>query len=183
MSTKRALILFALALILQPGLLNLLAIGGVTPNLILCLGLFIGFSEPEGIRPALLGVPFVLVLDLLGGSYAGVGALCYFLVILLLAFVVRDLNRDHWLPLLAVSLGGILLYYLAHWAILALLGNPSGLVRVLWFLAGAVPANLAVLLLLELLRRLRRRPWQRREAGLLRPTRKSKQNQFSRYRT
>lgn len=182
MSTKKALILFALALLLQPGLLNLLQIGGITPNLLLCLGLFIGFTEPEGIRPALVGVPFFLVLDILSGPYAGVGALSYFLVILALAFVVRDLNRDHWMPLLAVSFGGILLYYLVYWVILAILGNPAGILRLLWFLAGALPANLTVLLLLEALRRFRRRASRERKQGLLRPVRRNKFNATFRYR-
>ena len=182
MSTKKALILFALALILQPGLLNLLEFGGVTPNLLLCLGIFIGFSEREGVRTAFAGVAFFLILDILTGPYAGVGALCYFLVILALAFAVRDLNREHWLPLLAVSVGGILVYYLLYWSIMAVLGNPTGILRMLGFLALALPANLAVMLLFEGLRRIRRRPLRDRKPGLLQPVRRTKFNETFRYR-
>lgn len=153
MSRRKAVLLFAMALILQLGLVNVTSIQGIAPNLLLCLGITMGFRYQDGIVPALTGLPFFLALDIISGQYAGVAALCYLIVILLLAYFGRDLNREHWLPLVAMTLSGILVYYLVYWVILALLGNPSGILRLFHFLPIALSANLASIFIIDFMRR------------------------------
>ena len=147
MSYKKAVLLYGIALVLQFSLLNIFTIGGVTPNLILCLLLFITYKYNEGLRPALIAIPFALLSDLMGGQYVGVSALVLFILALTVNYLGRGLNRDSIWTLLTVSVFGTVVYNFLYWGVLATLGIPGTIFGLLKFLASALPANLLVILI------------------------------------
>jgi rod shape-determining protein MreD len=148
MSYKKATFLYAIALVLQFSLLNMFSINGVTPNLILCLMIFITYKYNDGFQPALLALPFALLSDLMGGQYVGVGALVLLLLGLAVNYFGRDLNRDTIWTLLTVTAIGTIAYNFIYWLVLKMLGNPSIIIDLLKFLAIALPANLLVILII-----------------------------------
>lgn len=147
MSYKKAGLMYAIALVLQFSLLNIIAINGVTPNLILCLMIFITYKYNDGFQPALLAIPFALLSDLMGGQYIGVGALSLFILGITVNYVGRGLNRETIWTLLTVSALGTVFYNLLYWLIMSILGNASTILDLLIFLTVALPANLFVTLI------------------------------------
>ena len=147
MSYKKAVFLYGIALVLQFSLLNIFSINGVTPNLILCLMIFITYKYNDGLKPALIAIPFALLSDLMGGQYVGVSALVLFILGLTVNYLGRGLNRETLSTLLTVSVGGTVFYNLLYWLILTLLGNSSTILDLLRFLTIALPANLLVILI------------------------------------
>lgn len=142
MSYKKAALLYGIGFIVQFSLLNLFSIHGVTPNLILCLMIFITYKYDNGLRPALLALPFALLSDIIGGQYVGVGALVLFVLCLAVSYFGRDLNRETIWTLLTVSAIGTVVYYSFYWLILIILGNPGTMLALLNFLFFALPLNL-----------------------------------------
>jgi rod shape-determining protein MreD len=146
MSYKKAVLLYGIAMILQFSLLNLFSINGVTPNLILCLMVFITYKYNDGLRPALVAIPFALLSDLVGGQYVGVSGLALFFLALLVNHYGRGLNRESIWTLLTVSAIGTVMYNFIYWLIMITLGNASTVLDLIKFLAVALPANLLVVL-------------------------------------
>jgi rod shape-determining protein MreD len=153
MSYKKAALLYSVAFLLQFSLMNLFSVFGVSPNLILCLMLFITYRYNEGYRYALLFIPFALLSDLIGGQYVGVGALSLFVLCLLTTYFGRDLNRDTLWTLVTVSAIGTAGYYFLYWLVMMALGNPGTVLGLLKFLALALPMNLVVVLIVFLVHR------------------------------
>lgn len=146
MSYKKATLLFGIAIVLQFSLLNLFSINGVTPNLILSLMIFITYKYNDGLRPALVAIPFALLSDLVGGQYVGVSGLGLFILALIVNYYGKGLNRDSIWTLLTVSAIGTVIYNFIYWLIMITLGNASTVLDLLKFLAYALPANLLVIL-------------------------------------
>jgi rod shape-determining protein MreD len=144
MSYKKATLLYGIAFILQFSLLNLVSVFGVTPNLILCLLIFITYKYNDGMKSALIGIPFALLSDLVGGQYVGVSALALFLLCLAVSYFGRDLNRETLWTLLTVTAIGTVTYYFLSWVIMTILGNPSTFFGLLKFLFLALPLNMFV---------------------------------------
>ena len=147
MSYKKAVLLYGIAMVLQFSLLNIFSINGVTPNLILCLMIFITYKYNDGLRPALVAIPFALLSDLMGGQYVGVSGLGLFILALIVNYYGRSLNRDSIWTLLTVSAIGTVIYNLIYWLIMITLGNASTMLDLVKFLAYALPANLLVVML------------------------------------
>jgi len=146
MSYKKAVLLYGIAMVLQFSLLNIFSIKGVTPNLILCLMIFIIYKYNDGLRPALVAIPFALLSDLMGGHYVGVSGLGLFILALCVNYFGRSLNRDSIWTLLTVSAIGTVIYNVIYWLIMITLGNASTMLDLIEFLAYALPANLLVVL-------------------------------------
>jgi rod shape-determining protein MreD len=147
MSYKKAVLLYGIALVFQFSLLNVFSINGVTPNLILCLMIFITYKYNDGLRPALIAIPVALLSDLMGGQYVGISALALFILALTVNYFGRGLNRDNIWPLLTVSAIGTVIYNAIYWLIMTMLGNSSTILGLLRFLFISVPANLIVILI------------------------------------
>lgn len=147
MSYKKAVLLYGLALVFQFSLLNIFSINGITPNLILCLMIFITYKYNDGLRPALVAIPFALLSDLMGGQYVGISALALFILALTVNYFGRGLNRDSIWPLLTVSAIGTVIYNFIYWLTMTMLGNSSTILGLLKFLAFSLPVNLIVILI------------------------------------
>lgn len=150
MSYKKAALLFGIGFLLQFSLMNLFSVLGVAPNLILCLMVFIAYKYIDGVKYAALAIPFAILADVAGGQYAGVGALSLFLLLVALSYFGRNLNHDTLWTLLAVSTGGTVIYYFFTWLIMSVLGNPATMLGLLRFIFIALPMNLIVVLLIDL---------------------------------
>lgn len=181
MSYKKAALMYAIALVLQLSLLNLLAIDAITPNLVLCLALFITYKYNNGILPGLVGVPFALVLDSLGGQYVGIGGLVLFLLCLSVAYFGRDLNRDNLWTLLTIIAVGTLIYYGLCWLVMMILGNPTHIVYILKFLMFEIPLNLLVTLVASFCYRRKYNRIKNIDNGLRNKKTKSKNRMNTRY--
>lgn len=147
MSYKKAVLLYAIALLLQFSLLNIFSINDVTPNLILCLMIFITYKYNDGFKPALIALPFALLSDMMGGQYVGISALVLFILGLTVNYFGKGLNRETLWTLAVVSAFGTVFYNFLYWLIMSLLGNPSNILDLLRFIAIALPANLVVILI------------------------------------
>jgi rod shape-determining protein MreD len=147
MSYKKAALLYGIAFIMQFSVLNLFSFDGLTPNLILCLMIFITFKYNDGFRPALLAIPFALLSDLTGGLYFGMSALVLFLLCLAVSYFGKGLNRENLWTLLTVTGIGTVIYYFFYWIALTVLGTPGSIIGLLRFLLIALPMNLIVTLL------------------------------------
>jgi rod shape-determining protein MreD len=181
MSYKKAALMYAIALVLQLSLLNLLALDAITPNLVLCLALFITYKYNNGILPGLVGIPFALVLDSLGGQYVGVGGLVLFLLCLSVAYFGRDLNRDNLWTLLTIVAVGTVFYYGFYWLIMMILGNPTNIIHVLKFLLIEIPVNLVVTLVASFCYRRKHNHNKSVDNGLVNKKTKSKNKMNIRY--
>lgn len=148
MSYKKAVLLYGIALVLQFSLLNIFSINGITPNLILCLMIFITYKYNDGFKPALIALPFALLTDLIGGQYVGISALVLFVLGLTVNYFGRGLNRDTLWTLLAVSATGTVIYNFLYWLIMSMLGNASTVLDLLRFIAISLPANLIIILII-----------------------------------
>jgi len=158
MSYKKAALLFGIGFLLQFSLMNLFSVLGVAPNLILSLMMFMAYKYNDGVKYAALAIPFAILADVAGGQYAGVGALSLLVLLVVISFFGRNLNRDTLWTLLAVSTGGTAIYYFFTWLIMSVLGNPATMLGLLRFLFIALPMNLiAVLLINQVYRRGHRR--------------------------
>ncbi len=146
MSYKKAVLLYGIAIVLQFSLLNIFSVNGITPNLILSLMIFITYKYNDGLRPALVAIPFALISDLMGGQYVGVSGLALFILALIVNYYGRGLNRESIWTLLTVSAIGTVIYNFIYWLIMITLGNASTVLDLLEFLAYALPANLLVVL-------------------------------------
>lgn len=144
MSYKKAILLYGIALVIQFSLLNIFSVNGVTPNLILCLMVFITYKYNNGLLPALIAIPFALLSDIMGGQYVGVSGLSLLLLGLIVNYAGRGLNRDSIWTLLTVSAFGTVIYNFLYWLIMIMLGNASTILSLLTFLLIALPANLLV---------------------------------------
>lgn len=147
MSYKKAALLYGIAFILQFSILNMFSFNGVTPNLILCLMLFITFKYNDGFRPALLAIPFALISDLMGGLYFGVSALVLFLLCLAVSYFGKGLNRENLWTLLTVAAFGTVIYYFLYWGTLTILGGPESFIGLFEFILLALPMNIIVILI------------------------------------
>jgi len=147
MSYKKAILLYGIAIFLQFSLLNIFSINGVTPNLILCLLIFITYKYNDGFKPALIALPFALLSDMIGGQYVGISALVLFMLGLTVNYFGKGLNRETLWTLITVSAIGTVLYNFLYWLIMLMLGNSSTILDLLGFIAIALPANLVVTLI------------------------------------
>lgn len=145
MNYMKAGLLYGVAFILQFSLLNLISVMGITPNLILCLMIFIAYKYNDGFKYAVLAIPFALLSDLIGGQYVGVSALVIFLLCMAVSYFGKGLNRETIWTLLVVAAVGTFIYYFFYWGILIVLGNGSTILGLLKFLALEIPMNLLVM--------------------------------------
>lgn len=121
MSIKRVTLYYVIAFLLQLSLINLISIGGMGPNLILCLTVVIIFKYENGFRSIPFGIVAGLLLDICGGYFVGASALSIFAVGIGVTWVRYHLNTDAILPMISVGALATLLYDIVYWIILAIL--------------------------------------------------------------
>ncbi|MDR1571111.1 MAG: rod shape-determining protein MreD [Clostridiales Family XIII bacterium] len=130
MRMRSAAIVFVVAFAIQPTLLRCAAIGGVTPNLLLCLVIVFAFlyDEPMGLA---LGAAFGLLWDLAFGLYAGVSGISFMATALAMTRLRKYLNHELPLPAIVAGVVGSSLNSLVYWGIYKLAGAPHSLMYIL----------------------------------------------------
>ena len=122
---------FLIGFIIQPSLLNLISIGGYTPNLLLGLVILFSFLFEEEVYGVVYGALFGILNDFMYGSYIGPTPIARVLVAIIILVIREHANIENIVNLWLVSLGGIVLYYIFNWGLNSFAGNPVGIQVVL----------------------------------------------------
>ena len=83
----KAAILFTIAFLIQASLLNLVSIGGVTPNLLLCLVVVFSFLYEDELYGIIFGAVFGVAYDICFSSVTGYTAIALVLTSLMILIV------------------------------------------------------------------------------------------------
>lgn len=123
MKYRYAVIIFALAFILQTTVFGMLPVFGVSANLLLCCCVVISFACINNNAGIVISIIAGLLYDVCFSQYMGVTALLLALVAAgCIAVRTFLLNSENFMSMLVVSLGSIVLYYNLLWLIYKLAG-------------------------------------------------------------
>ena len=150
MSIKKVTILYVLAFLLQLSVINLFSIGGIAPNLIFCLTVFICFRFNLGYRCVPFALVASLLLDTCAGNYVGLSALALFLTCIFVIWVKYYMNTDLLKTLLATGAVATIVYGLLYWIMAAIMKFEYSLVYVLQHQIFYIVYNLIVMSILWL---------------------------------
>lgn len=141
----KAAILFTIAILIQASLLNLVSIGGVTPNLLLCLVVVFSFLYEDELYGIIFGAVFGVAYDICFSSVTGYTAIALVLTSLMILIVREYANIENIINLWLVSVISLFLYYFVEWGLLHLAGNPLGIVPMLKILPWTGLYSIAVI--------------------------------------
>ncbi|MBN7772771.1 rod shape-determining protein MreD [Clostridium aminobutyricum] len=116
MKIRYAVLLFLLAFLFQGTLLNLFAIKGATPNLILCLVSIFSFLYEDN-KGIVMGVVFGLLSDLCMGQYLGIAAMGYLIIGLTVSFMREMINKENIASIIIVTICSTIGYNLIYYVI------------------------------------------------------------------
>lgn len=143
--------LFVVAFILQLTLINLIAVNGIVPSLLLCLVLIITLIYENEHRSIACGMVAGILLDIVTGKYLGIYALTFFLLGALTVLYKHYFNFESKISIVPLGILGTILYQVIPCTILAILGVSVSVVKILLFLPIAIILNLAVMFILYIL--------------------------------
>ena len=118
---------FLIAFLIQPSLLNIINIGGYTPNLILCMTILYTFLYEEDIYGVVFGAVFGVLYDMMYSNVIGPMPISLVLVAIGIVIVREFTNIENIINMWAVSLVSVLAYYFMNWGLHHLAGNPVGI--------------------------------------------------------
>ena len=119
-------LLYLAAFLIQPSLLNVINIGGYTPNLILCLTILSTFLYEEEIYGVIFGAVFGILYDIMYSNVVGPMPISLILVALGIIIVREYTNIENIINMWAVSIVSILAFYFLSWGLHHIAGNPVG---------------------------------------------------------
>lgn len=141
----KAAILFTIAFLIQASLLNLVSIGGVTPNLLLCLVVVFSFLYEDEMYGMIFGAVFGVAYDICFSTVTGHSAIALVITSLMILIVREYANIENIINLWLVSLASLVLYYAADWLLLHLAGHPAGIMSMLKLLPWTGLYSIAVI--------------------------------------
>ena len=142
---------FLTAFLIQTSLLNGISIGGYTPNLLLCLVIVFSFLYEEDMYGVVYGAVFGVIYDICYNYIIGPTPIALVLVAIFILIVREYANIENIINLWFVSVISLAGYYLVHWGLCHIGGNPVGLVYALRDLPGIGIYSLAVVTLIYLI--------------------------------
>lgn len=119
---------FAVAFIIQPSLLNLVSIGGHTPNLLFCLVVVFSYLFENEIYGVVFGAFFGLLYDICFGAVLGPTAIALVAAAILVLVLREFTNIENILNMWMVSFVSVVVFNLTYWGLLRIGGNPVGIV-------------------------------------------------------
>ena len=119
-------LLYLAAFLIQPSLLNVINIGGYTPNLILCLTILSTFLYEEEIYGVIFCAVFGILYDIMYSNVVGPMPISLILVALGIIIVREYTNIENIINMWAVSIVSILAFYFLNWGLHHIAGNPVG---------------------------------------------------------
>jgi len=123
--------IFLIGFIIQPSLLNLITVGGYTPNLLLGLVILFSFLFEEEVYGVVFGALFGVFYDIMYGVVIGPTPIALVGVAIIILIIREHANIENIVNLWLISLGGIVGYYIFNWGLNRVAGNPIGIKLVL----------------------------------------------------
>ncbi len=117
---------FLIAFLIQPSLLNMINIGGYTPNLILCMTILYTYLYEEDIYGVVFGALFGVLYDMMYSNVIGPMPVSLVLVATGIVIIRELTNIENIINMWAVSIVSIIAYYFLNWGLHHLAGNPVG---------------------------------------------------------
>lgn len=150
----KAGIMFFFAFVLQSSLLNMVSIGGYTPNLGLALVIVFSFLFDEAPYGILFGSIYGLIYDICYEEIVGTTAITFLLVALLIYELRYGMNIENPINMTIAGISSIVLYYVSYWGLLIITGENISVLRMTGKLifSGAYTFGIAFICYLILLR-------------------------------
>lgn len=120
-------LIFLLAFLLQPSLLNAISIGGYTPNLLLCLVVVFSFLYENKMYGIVYGALFGLLYDLCYSSFVGPTPIALVVVAFCIITAREFANIENIVNLWIVTVLAFIGYYVLNWGLFRIAGTPVGL--------------------------------------------------------
>lgn len=123
----KAGIFFLIAFLIQNSLLNMINIGGYTPNLLLCLVVIFSFLYEKDMYGLIYGAVFGLLYDVCYGYVIGPTPITLVIVAVAVLVLREYANIENIVSMWAVSIFSFVAYYLINWGLYRIAGIPLGL--------------------------------------------------------
>ena len=121
---------FLAAFIIQTSFLNVISIGGYTPNLLLCLVIVFSFLYENNMYGVVYGAVFGLIYDLCFSYVTGPTAIAMAAAAILILVFREYTNVENIINMWFISVVSIVVYYFLNWLLMFICGNPKGLLFV-----------------------------------------------------
>lgn len=132
MKYRFAILIFAIAFILQTSVFGQLQIAGASANLILCCGVVISFTYTETNAGIIVGAITAMIYDIAFSPFIGMTALPLAIVMGIAVFVREFLlNRERMVAMLSVAAGTVIIYYHLYFVMVKISGFASSYVHML----------------------------------------------------
>lgn len=135
---------FLVAFLMQTSVLNIVSIGGSTPNLLLCLVVMVSFLYEKELYGLFYGALFGIIYDVCYSYVVGPTAIALVLVAIVVILLRYYANVENSVSMLVVSLIAFIIYYILNWGLHLVAGNPMGLGYVLISSIGTIIYSLIV---------------------------------------
>lgn len=126
----KAGLIFLIAFLIQPSLLNMINIGGYTPNLLLCLVVIFSFIYEEEMYGIVFGSFFGVLYDVCYSDVIGPAPIAFLVVAVGIMMAREYVNIENIFNMWIVSILSFCTYYLINWGLHRLAGNPIGIMYV-----------------------------------------------------
>lgn len=123
----KAGVLFLIAFFIQTSLLNLISIGGYTPNLLLCLVVIFSFLYEKDMYGLVYGAVFGLIYDACYSYVIGPTPIALLIVAVLVLILREYANIENIISMWIVSAVSFFFYYFVNWGLYRIAGTPLGL--------------------------------------------------------
>ncbi|MEE0797417.1 MAG: rod shape-determining protein MreD [Anaerovoracaceae bacterium] len=141
----KAGIIFLIAFFIQPSLLNMINIGGYTPNLLLCLTVIFSFLYEKEYYGPLLGAVSGLLYDICYSYVIGPTAIALLLTAVIVMALRQYANVENIISMWVVSVLSFLSYYLINWILYKITGSPEGILYALSHSVWTIVYSMAVI--------------------------------------
>mgnify|MGYP000886979224 CR=1 FL=1 len=148
MRYRYAILGLAVALLLQGSGLNLIAVFGITPNLILCLVTAFAFWYENNCFAGACAIVGGLLMDICYMPYVGIMAISYFLICLAVICLRMLLNKESLVVTMLVMAAATVTFQLFVWVLSLITGTDIPFLAVLERLPLQLLLNVAVIALL-----------------------------------
>ncbi len=147
----KAGLIFLIAFLIQPSLLNMINIGGYTPNLLLCLVVIFSFIYEEEMYGVVFGSLFGVLYDVCYSDVIGPAPIAFLVVAVGIMMAREYVNIENIFNMWIVSILSFCTYYLINWGLHRLAGNPIGIMYVFGKVPWIILYSMAVITIIYLI--------------------------------
>ena len=147
----KAGLIFLIAFLIQPSLLNMINIGGYTPNLLLCLVVIFSFIYEEEMYGIVFGSFFGVLYDVCYSDVIGPAPIAFLVVAVGIMMAREYVNIENIFNMWIVSILSFCTYYLINWGLHRLAGNPIGIMYVFGKVPWIILYSMAVITIIYLI--------------------------------